>query len=300
MISDDFFLFLLLFSLPLPLSTVSCSRAVGMSCLGEILMTSLLRWTGGRRNLASRSWGRRHCWFVAPHPIKAWLPRTRRYTAPTCHFIYRDVYCTLQRTAHRGGVYGTNTHTKYITPMSAFVIDQSFCPLLFLSLPSLLHRFSRSCFSQVRYRAEWSSETAFRSVLISPRMIADHMPDAVLRSLHSMTQDRPFNLCPSSLSNSHLNVIWVTLLHTYTHLDRASLTVCCKAVPSPLVLISSLPTPSQVPQFLSLFCPYSMTRILNSEYKGTRQLDFSIKGLCRIVFLIRPLERVLSFDYLFM
>uniref|UniRef100_A0A8C8JLX2 Diacylglycerol lipase-beta n=2 Tax=Oncorhynchus tshawytscha TaxID=74940 RepID=A0A8C8JLX2_ONCTS len=65
----------------------------------------------------------------------------------------------------------------------------------------------RSCFSQVRYRAEWSSETAFRSVLISPRMIADHMPDAVLRSLHSMTQDRPFNLCPSSLSNSHLNVI---------------------------------------------------------------------------------------------
>uniref|UniRef100_A0A674BU65 Diacylglycerol lipase-beta n=1 Tax=Salmo trutta TaxID=8032 RepID=A0A674BU65_SALTR len=54
---------------------------------------------------------------------------------------------------------------------------------------------SRRC---VRYRAEWSSETAFRSVLISPRMIADHMPDAVLRSLHSMTQDRPFNLCPSS------------------------------------------------------------------------------------------------------
>uniref|UniRef100_A0A8C7LI22 Diacylglycerol lipase-beta n=1 Tax=Oncorhynchus kisutch TaxID=8019 RepID=A0A8C7LI22_ONCKI len=65
----------------------------------------------------------------------------------------------------------------------------------------------RSCFSQVRYQAEWSSETAFRSVLISPRMIADHMPDAVLRSLNSMTQDRPFNLCPSSLSNSHLNVI---------------------------------------------------------------------------------------------
>ncbi|XP_045065875.1 diacylglycerol lipase-beta-like [Coregonus clupeaformis] len=47
----------------------------------------------------------------------------------------------------------------------------------------------RSCFSQVHYRAEWSSETAFRSVLISPRMIADHMPDAVLRSLHSLTQD---------------------------------------------------------------------------------------------------------------
>ncbi|KAM6951225.1 diacylglycerol lipase-beta [Aplochiton taeniatus] len=65
----------------------------------------------------------------------------------------------------------------------------------------------RSCFSQVRYRAEWSSETAFRSVLISPRMLADHMPDAVLRSLRSLTVDRPYSLCPSSLSNSHLNVI---------------------------------------------------------------------------------------------
>nr|XP_046207950.1 diacylglycerol lipase-beta-like isoform X1 [Oncorhynchus gorbuscha] len=65
----------------------------------------------------------------------------------------------------------------------------------------------RSCFSQVRYRVEWSSETVFRSVLISPRMMADHMPDAVLLSLRSLTQDRPFNLCPSSLSNSHLNVI---------------------------------------------------------------------------------------------
>uniref|UniRef100_A0A8C8F5L3 Diacylglycerol lipase-beta n=1 Tax=Oncorhynchus tshawytscha TaxID=74940 RepID=A0A8C8F5L3_ONCTS len=65
----------------------------------------------------------------------------------------------------------------------------------------------RSCFSQVSYRVEWSSETVFRSVLISPRMMADHMPDAVLLSLRSLTQDRPFNLCPSSLSNSHLNVI---------------------------------------------------------------------------------------------
>uniref|UniRef100_A0A673CR09 Diacylglycerol lipase-beta n=1 Tax=Sphaeramia orbicularis TaxID=375764 RepID=A0A673CR09_9TELE len=47
----------------------------------------------------------------------------------------------------------------------------------------------RSCFSQVRYRAEWSSEMAFRSVLISPRMLADHMPDAVLKALCSLTSD---------------------------------------------------------------------------------------------------------------
>ncbi|XP_056433318.1 diacylglycerol lipase-beta-like [Gadus chalcogrammus] len=67
----------------------------------------------------------------------------------------------------------------------------------------------RSCFAQVRYRAEWSSEAAFRSVLISPRMMADHMPDAVLRALRSLTADRPFNLCPSSssLGNNHHYVI---------------------------------------------------------------------------------------------
>ncbi|XP_043085975.1 diacylglycerol lipase-beta [Puntigrus tetrazona] len=65
----------------------------------------------------------------------------------------------------------------------------------------------RHCFSQVRYRAEWSSETSFRNVLISPRMIADHMPDVVLRALRSLTREQPFALCPSSTSNSHLNVI---------------------------------------------------------------------------------------------
>ncbi|XP_030631145.1 sn1-specific diacylglycerol lipase beta isoform X1 [Chanos chanos] len=65
----------------------------------------------------------------------------------------------------------------------------------------------RPCFSQVTYRAEWSSEMAFRSVLISPRMLTDHMPDVVLKALRSLTCDRPFALCPSSLSNSHLNVI---------------------------------------------------------------------------------------------
>ncbi|XP_066545751.1 diacylglycerol lipase-beta isoform X2 [Amia ocellicauda] len=66
----------------------------------------------------------------------------------------------------------------------------------------------RTCFSQVKYRADWSSETAFCSVLISPRMITDHMPDMVLRALQSLTQDSPFSLCPASHSRtSHLNVI---------------------------------------------------------------------------------------------
>ncbi|KTG06183.1 hypothetical protein cypCar_00023737, partial [Cyprinus carpio] len=71
----------------------------------------------------------------------------------------------------------------------------------------LLGEESLHCFSQVRYRAEWSSEASFRNVLISPRMIADHMPDVVLRALRSLTHEHPFALCSSSTSNSHLNVI---------------------------------------------------------------------------------------------
>ncbi|XP_005923854.1 diacylglycerol lipase-beta isoform X1 [Haplochromis burtoni] len=65
----------------------------------------------------------------------------------------------------------------------------------------------RSCFSQVRYRADWSNEMAFRSILISPRMLTDHMPDIVLRALGTLTKDKPFSLCPSSLSDSQHNAI---------------------------------------------------------------------------------------------
>ncbi|XP_076027933.1 diacylglycerol lipase-beta [Genypterus blacodes] len=65
----------------------------------------------------------------------------------------------------------------------------------------------RSCFSQVRYRAEWSSEMAFQSILICPRMLVDHMPDAVLRALRSLTRERPFSLCPASISGSQHNVM---------------------------------------------------------------------------------------------
>ncbi|XP_033963171.1 diacylglycerol lipase-beta [Pseudochaenichthys georgianus] len=65
----------------------------------------------------------------------------------------------------------------------------------------------RSCFSPVRYRADWSNEMSFRSVLISPRMLADHMPDAMLRALTSLTRDRPFSLCPSSSNNTNHNTV---------------------------------------------------------------------------------------------
>ncbi|KAM7371214.1 hypothetical protein PAMP_010703 [Pampus punctatissimus] len=65
----------------------------------------------------------------------------------------------------------------------------------------------RSCFSQVRYHAEWSNEMAFRSILISPRMLSDHMPDIVLRALKSLNSERPFSLCPSSLNDNQHNTI---------------------------------------------------------------------------------------------
>uniref|UniRef100_A0A665VGC5 Diacylglycerol lipase-beta n=1 Tax=Echeneis naucrates TaxID=173247 RepID=A0A665VGC5_ECHNA len=35
----------------------------------------------------------------------------------------------------------------------------------------------RHCFSQVKYQAEWASEATFMSILISPSMLGDHMPD---------------------------------------------------------------------------------------------------------------------------
>ncbi|ETE58256.1 Sn1-specific diacylglycerol lipase beta, partial [Ophiophagus hannah] len=42
--------------------------------------------------------------------------------------------------------------------------------------------------SEVKYSASWSQETAFGSILISPKMITDHWPDTVLRALHSLVQ----------------------------------------------------------------------------------------------------------------
>ncbi|KAL7979221.1 hypothetical protein Chor_015245 [Crotalus horridus] len=44
------------------------------------------------------------------------------------------------------------------------------------------------CFSEVKYSANWSRETAFGSILISPKMITDHWPDTVLRALQSLAQ----------------------------------------------------------------------------------------------------------------
>ncbi|XP_043934561.1 diacylglycerol lipase-beta [Protopterus annectens] len=53
----------------------------------------------------------------------------------------------------------------------------------------------RLCYSQVRYKAAWSKESAFSSIYISPKMITDHMPDVVLKALENVTQDQPVIVC---------------------------------------------------------------------------------------------------------
>ncbi|XP_053220106.1 diacylglycerol lipase-beta isoform X1 [Podarcis raffonei] len=47
----------------------------------------------------------------------------------------------------------------------------------------------RWCSSDVKYTASWSKETAFGNILISPKMITDHMPDIVLKALNSLAQE---------------------------------------------------------------------------------------------------------------
>ncbi|NXR11470.1 DGLB lipase, partial [Semnornis frantzii] len=47
----------------------------------------------------------------------------------------------------------------------------------------------RLCSSDIKYSARWSNETTFSSILISPKMITDHMPDVVLKALNSLSQE---------------------------------------------------------------------------------------------------------------
>ncbi|OXB67505.1 hypothetical protein ASZ78_005726 [Callipepla squamata] len=47
----------------------------------------------------------------------------------------------------------------------------------------------RLCSSDIKYSANWSNERAFSSILISPKMITDHMPDVVLSALNSLSQE---------------------------------------------------------------------------------------------------------------
>ncbi|KFZ58520.1 Sn1-specific diacylglycerol lipase beta, partial [Podiceps cristatus] len=48
----------------------------------------------------------------------------------------------------------------------------------------------RLCSSDIKYTARWSNERVFSNILISPKMVTDHMPDVVLKALNSLSQDR--------------------------------------------------------------------------------------------------------------
>ncbi|NXY48632.1 DGLB lipase, partial [Ceuthmochares aereus] len=48
---------------------------------------------------------------------------------------------------------------------------------------------SRWCSSDIKYTARWSNQTVFSSILISPKMVTDHMPDVVLKALNSLSQE---------------------------------------------------------------------------------------------------------------
>lgn len=111
-----------------------------------------------------------------------------------------------------GDVNVLHSYTEEVV-MEYYREDKSSAKLLAVTAPHTITYgqvccLSRSCLSQPSYRAQWSSELAFSSILISPRMITDHMPDVVLCALRHLTQDLPVPLCPSPHSNSHLNVVW--------------------------------------------------------------------------------------------
>ncbi|XP_041063294.1 diacylglycerol lipase-beta isoform X1 [Carcharodon carcharias] len=59
------------------------------------------------------------------------------------------------------------------------------------------------CFSQAQYHALWSDASSFSNILISPRMITDHMPDLLFNVLKDLTRETPFILCPTSQNGAH-------------------------------------------------------------------------------------------------
>nr|XP_060642644.1 diacylglycerol lipase-beta [Anolis sagrei ordinatus] len=65
----------------------------------------------------------------------------------------------------------------------------------------------RWCSSDVRYTANWSKETAFGNILISPKMLTDHMPDVVLKALDSLIQANTSFLSCQAQGDSSVNIV---------------------------------------------------------------------------------------------
>ncbi|EMP34974.1 Sn1-specific diacylglycerol lipase beta [Chelonia mydas] len=65
----------------------------------------------------------------------------------------------------------------------------------------------RWCSSDVKYTARWSKETAFSNILISPKMITDHMPDVVLKALNSLTEEKASCITCQIEGDFHTNIV---------------------------------------------------------------------------------------------
>ncbi|XP_042293775.1 diacylglycerol lipase-beta [Sceloporus undulatus] len=65
----------------------------------------------------------------------------------------------------------------------------------------------RWCTSDIRYAASWSKETAFGNILISPKMITDHMPEVVLKALNSLVEANASCLSCRAQGDSSVNIV---------------------------------------------------------------------------------------------
>ncbi|XP_059752226.1 diacylglycerol lipase-beta isoform X1 [Balaenoptera ricei] len=60
-----------------------------------------------------------------------------------------------------------------------------------------------SCYPAARYSVKWSHESEFSKILISPKMLTDHMPDILMRALDSVVSDRAACVsCPTQGGSS--------------------------------------------------------------------------------------------------
>ncbi|XP_007442625.1 sn1-specific diacylglycerol lipase beta isoform X1 [Python bivittatus] len=66
---------------------------------------------------------------------------------------------------------------------------------------------SRWFSSEVKYSANWSRETAFGNILVSPKMITDHLPDVVLRALFSLLETNTACLSCQTQGDTFLNAV---------------------------------------------------------------------------------------------
>lgn len=76
-----------------------------------------------------------------------------------------------------------------VPPWAMFQRVQVACSSSDTAIVFMVCFFPRLCSSDIKYTARWSNETVFSSILISPKMITDHMPDVVLKALNSLSQE---------------------------------------------------------------------------------------------------------------